>query len=485
LKNKDAIAQYNRAVELIAQQRYGEALVALAAVIRMEPHSADAIYAVGTIFYGQGRYAEAVGAYEAALAERPGFAEAHNNLGVAARANGDTERAVVAYERATQLRPGYADAFANLGTVLTELGEFSRAERAFDRAFQLDPTNVKVLKARFETRAAAPDDPRLRDVESVAMRIESLAPVDRVEAEFLLAKVYSDLEQRDEAFAHLVRANTAHRALIEYDEPAMLGLFARVKALFGPGFLRENAGGGARSEGPIFIIGMPRSGTTLIEQIFASHPRVRAGGELKAIYETVTEFAQTRDAHFPEMLAGCTPQDLRRLGERYLERVGWLAEAERFTDKMPTNFLYAGLIALALPNAKIVHVMRDPVDTCLSCYERHFNEALPYAYDLVELGRYYRAYADLSAHWREVLTPETLLEVRYEDVVADVEAQARRLLDHTGLEWDASVLEFHRTRRTVRTASVQQVRTPLYASAVGRARGYADKLQPLLEALAE
>lgn len=480
----EAIASYNRGVELIELRRYDEALAALAAAIRIEPRSPEAIFAVGTVFQAQGRYAEAIGAFEAALVERPQFAEAQNNLGVAARASGDTERAVAAYTRATELRPDYADAFANLGTALMELGEFSRAEAAFDRAYELDPT-VKLLKVRFEMRAAATGDPRLRDVEDVASRLDSLTPSDRVEAGFMLAKVYADLGRHDEAFASLTRANATHRALIEYDEPAMLAFFERLETVFDAALLRAKAGGGAPAQAPIFIVGMPRSGTTLVEQILASHPRVRAGGELKAVYETIAEAAEERRAYFPEVVASFSPDELRGLGERYLERVGKLAESERFTDKMPANVLYAGLIALMLPNARIVHVMRDPVDTCLSCFEQLFNESLPYSYDLAELGRYYRAYAKLGEHWRRVLSPSTLLEVRYEDVVSNLEPQARRLLEHVGLEWDPRVLEFHRTRRSVRTASVRQVRQPLYANAVGRAGRYGDKLQPLLDALVE
>lgn len=263
----------------------------------------------------------------------------------------------------------------------------------------------------------------------------------------------------------------------------MLTLFERVEAAFDAPFLQRHSGSGASSRAPIFIIGMPRSGTTLVEQIFASHPRVRAGGELKDVYEAIAQAAVGPRSYYPEMLADFAPGDFRALGERYLERVGTLAQGDRFTDKMPTNFLYAGAISLMLPNAKIVHVRRDPIDTCLSCFEQFFNESTPHAYDLAELGRYYRAYAKLSEHWRRVLPPESYLEVQYEDVVADFESQARRLLEHAGLEWNPQVLAFHLTRRSVRTASAQQVRRPLYAGSIGRASRFGTKLQPLIDAI--
>jgi hypothetical protein len=231
---------------------------------------------------------------------------------------------------------------------------------------------------------------------------------------------------------------------------------------------------------------MPRSGTTLVEQILASHPQVFGAGELKLFENSICELrAVTADAPlYPEIASHMVGDDFRTLGERYLAGIRSLApSASHITDKMPTNFMFAGLIHLALPNASIIHVVRDPMDTCFSCFSILFTEGNWQTYDLAELGRYYRDYRALMAHWHRVLPPGRILDVNYEDLVADVEGVAHRILAHCSLPWDKACLEFHRTERVVRTASATQVRTPLYASSVGRSVAYQGLLAPLLAEL--
>jgi hypothetical protein len=232
---------------------------------------------------------------------------------------------------------------------------------------------------------------------------------------------------------------------------------------------------------------MPRSGTTLIEQIIASHPKVRPGGELRDFSRTVAaHFAARGTLPFSEYMSAVAPAEMAAIGDTYVRRLDALAPgAAHITDKMPQNFFSVGLIHLALPNAKIVHSMRNPVDTCVSCFTKLFTGSQDATYELGELGRYYRAYHELMAHWRRVLPAGSFLDVRYEDVVADTEGQARRLLDFCGLEWDAKVLDFHKTDRPVKTASAAQVRQPIYSSAVARWRHYEKHLGPLLEALGD
>jgi hypothetical protein len=233
--------------------------------------------------------------------------------------------------------------------------------------------------------------------------------------------------------------------------------------------MAEEAGGGDPSEIPIFILGMPRSGSTLIEQILASHAWVHGAGERM---------------DFPDLLADLGDRDFRALGAAYAARSGTLAPgAGRVTDKLPGNFLHAGAIHLALPRARIIHSRRDPADTCLSCYTKLFRGEQPFTYDLGELGRYYRAYERLMAHWRVVLPESVFLEVDYEALVADPETQTRRLLAHCGLAWDPACLVFHETRREIRTASAVQVRQPLYGGSVGRWRRHGERLEPLLREL--
>jgi Sulfotransferase family len=233
---------------------------------------------------------------------------------------------------------------------------------------------------------------------------------------------------------------------------------------------------------PVFIIGMPRSGTSLVEQILASHPAIHGAGELPL-------FAGLAANRFGADGAGlssesATPETLRAIGADYLAGVCAAAPAAaRITEKTPANFRFAGLIHLALPGARLIHVRRDPVDTCWSCFARSFENDQNHTYELGELGRYYRAYADLMAHWRSVIPEDAMIEVQYEALVDDLEGQARRLVAHCGLEWDAACLAFHRTRRAVHTASAAQVRQPIYRGSVGHGRSYLALLQKLVDAL--
>ena len=250
--------------------------------------------------------------------------------------------------------------------------------------------------------------------------------------------------------------------------------------------MRASQGVGEPSPKPIFIVGMPRSGTTLVEQILASHPQVYGAGELKLLDRAVVEVHSTmREVlAYPEIALHMSDEHFRELGRRYLAGIQQLAPAAtRITDKMPSNFVFVGLIHLALPNATIIHTVRDPVDTCISCFSKLFTEGNFQTYDLAELGRYYRHYKALMAHWRHALPPGRILDVKYEDTVADVEGVARRIVAHCGLPWDQNCLDFHRTERVVRTSSATQVRRPIYASSIGRRHAYGALLEPLLAEL--
>jgi hypothetical protein len=254
-----------------------------------------------------------------------------------------------------------------------------------------------------------------------------------------------------------------------------------VARVFTPALLAGAVADDESSDLPVFVIGMPRSGTTLVEQILASHPDIHGAGELGTMGRLA---AAIKPPGFPAAVCGLDAADRAAIGRRYLDRVRPLAAGRsRVVDKMPGNFVFAGLIRLALPRARIIHCRRDPVDTCLSCYQRLFLGEQGFTYDLGELGRFYRSYLRLMAHWRQMMPPDRFIEVDYEEVVDDVEGQARRLIDFCGLEWNESCLEFHRNERQVRTASVNQVRQPIYRGSVGRWRRHEAHLGPLLAAL--
>ncbi len=280
-----------------------------------------------------------------------------------------------------------------------------------------------------------------------------------------------------------MRGNALKRQQLAYDEADALARLERLRQGFSPTVMRRSRGQGNPSTLPVFILGMPRSGSTLVEQILAGHPKVHAAGEPPDWLERTmtTVWSDQRGA----ARSSLGPERLRALAKTYLGGLAAMAPAaERVTDKLPGNFQTLGLIHLALPNARIIHTRRDPVDTCLSCFSNLFaNELQPYTYDLGELGRLYRAYHALMEHWRRVLPPDTMLEVDYEDVVDNLEGQARRIIAYCGLDWDDACLAFHTVERAVRTASVVQVRQPIYRSSVGRWRPRDDILRPLLDGL--
>ncbi|MBV8538494.1 MAG: sulfotransferase, partial [Alphaproteobacteria bacterium] len=329
----------------------------------------------------------------------------------------------------------------------------------------------------------AADDPHLAAMREMAKDLDSFDAEARSDLHFALGKALGDVGDYAGSFRHLIDGNALKRRGVAYNEAAVLEFLKSLALVFTREMIAGRQGRGNPSQLPVFIVGMPRSGTTLIEQILASHPQVFGGGELSAFSDVMATFTGLDEA-----LAGADPvaadAALRDVGTRYVDAVKPLAPgALRITDKMPANFRLAGLIHLALPNARIIHARRNPIDTCLSCFGRAFTGDQPFTYDLAELGRYYRAYDGLMAHWRSVLPERNFLEVTYEEVVGDLEGQARRIVAHCGLDWDEACLQFHRTERLVRTASATQVRQPIYKTSVGRWRAYGELLRPLLTAL--
>lgn len=481
----NAIERYRAGVAMAQQDRFGEAASLFRAAIAARPDFPEAFCALGITLMAQGRDADAVAAFGTATALRPDYLDAHVQCGKALLQAGKPGEAIPCFERALALAPGNADLHANLATALLMDGREEEAAARFEQALQIDPRCVLAHYNRSGLKTFRPGDPEIGQMERLVGEPDTGQP-DRLQLHFALGKAWMDVGDADRAFAHLDAGNRIKRGTVDFDIDAEIGRMEAIAAAFSPEVMTRLAGGGSDSELPVFVVGMPRSGSTLVEQILASHPEVAAAGEIAAAKEMLQRLRRPdgRIAPFPAVVAELSPAVIADLARLYLLIMTPLAHGRpRLVDKLLDNYMLLGLIHLCLPHARIIHCRRDPLDTCLSCYATLFGAGQPFTYDLAELGRYWRAYDRMMAHWRALLPTDRFIEVRYEDLVADLDGEARRLVAHCGLEWNDACLEFYRTRRPVASASTSQVRRPIYGSSVGRWKRYRNHIGPLLEAL--
>jgi tetratricopeptide (TPR) repeat protein len=437
---------------LLALGRLTEAEVGARRLTRIEPENPQSWITIGSVSTRLMRQEEALEAYEQAALLKPGEVRLRMSIGHIHKTLGRREDSEAAYKAALAMAPGTAEAYWSLADLKNYL--FSDAEIA---AMQQLLANEKIARS------------------------------NAAQLNFALGKAFEQRQHYAEAFVYYARGN----ALRRLDAPFDIALFerrtARIRAFFDAAFFARHAGSGDPSPAPIFIVGLPRSGSTLVEQILASHSRVEGTMELPNIITITHQFddmVASRDG-YPETV-GTAPAGLfAALGRRYLEETAPLRTGrERFTDKLPNNFSHVGLIHAILPQATIIDARRHPMDSCFSVYKQHFAEGQTFSYDLEDLGRYYRCYLSLMDHWDAVL-PGKVLHFQYEELVRDPEANIRRLLDHCRLPFEAACLSFHETRRSVRTASAEQVRQPLYTSGVGYWRHFEAELDPLRRALGD
>jgi tetratricopeptide (TPR) repeat protein len=475
----------NRGTALNDLSHYEAALADFDKAIALNPSDPAAYANKGRSLAGLQRYDEAIAAYDRALKLNPRLADAWLGRGAVLALRDRYDDAFAAFQQALAINPNLALAHSGVGNTLWELGRLDEAREAYRKALAIDPTCGEFHYHYANTKKITADDSQLAAMEALGAD-DAASPVDRMYVHFALGKAYADIGEHARAFAHWQSGNALKRQQIDYDEASMAACFDEIEAIFTPALIADKSGQGDPSTLPIFVLGMPRSGTTLVEQILASHPAVYGAGELNAFGAVAgpTAGADGKPAAYPQFVPALDGPALKAIGARYAAELRRLAAgASRVTDKMPGNFMFAGMIHLALPNAKIIHTVRDPVDTCLSCFSNLFFGAQDFSYDLGELGRYYARYRRLMTHWHRVLPPGRILDVRYEDVVADLEGQARRLIEHCGLPWDARCLAFNESTRPVRTASATQVRQPIYGHSTGRWRAYEKWLGPLLREL--
>lgn len=398
---------------------------------------------------------------------------------------GMREKAVALYEKAAKLQPQQSKHYYNIACLQRSLGDIENSERNFDRAVELDPSDYEAYKIRSELRTQTPDNNHIDALRQLLER--GIAdPRGKTNVCYALAKELEDIGNAKESFRYLKMGADSRRSVMRYDVKRDLDTIAAIQGAFSAAVFERSHGAHDSAE-PIFIVGMPRTGTTLVERILSSHSDVFAAGELTnfAVQMMNLVRSQSGDAKpsRDDMVRLTTALDFGKLGKAYIDSTRpFTGHTARFVDKLPLNYLYIGLIHLALPNAKIINLVRHPLDTCYAIYKQLFVDAYPFSYDLVELGKYYVAYDRLMRHWDHVL-PGVVYKLSYENLVADFEFEARRLLDHCELDWEPQCLMFHENREASTTASTVQVRQPVYQSSVGKWKLYRNHLEPVVKVL--
>jgi tetratricopeptide (TPR) repeat protein len=409
------------------------------------------------------------------------------------------DKSVASLKRAVELDPSHQKWWYDLAVQQRQVGDISGSQVSLKRANDLDPLDPVILRIYGAEHRFTYGDPQFKRINQALALTDSLPKPRQIELHYAAAKAYEDVGELDTAFEHYHQGGRKQTELSPYREASASGLMRTLRLGMRPSTYEAIKDPGDLSHKPVFVLGMPRSGTTLAEQIISSHPKAFGAGELKLLHRVVdginvngTRIHTPTDpglisTFIPGVDLNCTKLGFGERGERYVQAITAIAAAAgrkdvlRVVDKMPGNYFWTGLIPFVLPNAKIVHTRRHPADTCLSNYRIFFPDGMPWSYDLRNLGKCYRAYHEHMQYWESNLPPGVLLSVRYEEVVADLERMARRIIDHIGLDWDEACLQFYKTERSVKTASLGQVRQPIYTTSVGRWRKYEKYLKPLID----
>lgn len=476
----------NLGAATLAQGKYEEAEQHLREALRIEPALANAQFNLSRMYAEQGRQKEAVEAARKAIDINPNYPDCYIALANAQRAMGELEESLGTLRAGVAINPTHPLLLNDLGVCQLTLGRFEEADASFRRALHAEPrlavAHENLARAR---RFVDQDRAKIDHVESLAAE-GTQDEQGQAHLHFALGKMLDDVGEYERAMKHFASGNALEHARTRFDAAAMRSFVERSRSLFDAAFIEEKRPLGNPSEMPIFIVGMLRSGTTLVEQILASHPVVHAAGELEFFRNASARMAPSLGdgtQPYPECLRALDAGIVDSLSNEYL---GWLGARmggkTRFTDKNPLNFEHLGLMMLAFPNARVIHCRRDPMDVCLSVYMQHFSERHEFAYSFADIAEYHHQYEQLVSHWHGVF-PGRIHDVDYEDLVANIEPETRKMLDYLGLEWNSGCLEFHKTLRPVGTASHWQVRQPLYTRSVGRWRNYEPWLGELREAI--
>jgi tetratricopeptide (TPR) repeat protein len=485
LKDDDAVTCFNLGNALSQKESFAEAVVAYERAVQLNPHHYEALHQLGFALASLERFEDALRAHRRALDLKPDDPRGHEALGATLLLNHKMPAAEASFRRALELGSGSALVWNGLGTALKCLGRFDEASACFRKAMAINPDGAAFYNGLVATGRRVADAAELTRLDAL-LRQSGLPVDDRINAGFALAKLLDEADRFDDAFDHVAAANSLFKqtraaAGDRFDADLVHRTIERMIEAFTSAFFADRRAWGDPSELPVFIVGMPRSGTTLVEQILASHPDVFGAGELQEIPHLSHSLPGPRDRATGHNWDAAS---IARASKSHLAHLRSLdGDAARVIDKLPGNVFHLGLIATMFPAARVIFCRRDPRDNCLSCYFQRFaRNNLLFTYDLVDCARQSLETDRLIAHWLRAL-PIRMCDIQYEALVADQEGESRRLVEFLGLPWDAACLDFHRTERPVVTASVWQVRQPIYTRSVGRWRHYQRHLEPLLEVL--
>jgi tetratricopeptide (TPR) repeat protein len=452
-------------------------------LLGLRPNHFGALNLYGVLQAQSGNLKEGIELVRKSVAVKSDYVEASCNLGGLLRDSGELDEAEKYLKKAVSDKPDYARAHYNLGNVLKDKGNISDAQTEYEKAAELQPELIDACYQLSNFRKFKKDEKYFSALES--LKNKNISAKQKATIAFTLGKIYSDIDEYDKAFENYKQGNelrkTINKVTFNEDEYA-----AYINALIDTvdfDFLEERKGFGIESDLPVFIVGMPRSGTTLVEQIVSSHPLACGAGELTFINEAVAELFDPGETDFSKSIKAFDDKKSKKIARSYIEFLSSFSKsAGKITDKLPLNFVNLWFIKLLFPNAKILHCGRDPIDTCLSCYFHDFEYDHPYKNDLKTLGFYYRMYEKIMGHWKSLFGRD-IMDVQYEKLVADPDSELKKIIAFCGLEWDEKCLEFYNNKRPVKTASYIQVRQKIYNSSVKRWKKYEKHLGDLISVL--
>ena len=453
--------------------------------ISLNPDKAESYVGLSQVLYEKNHPKLALIEAEQATRVDPKCASAFHQVATAKAHLGESDEAISLYSKAMELEPGLTASRLALGHLELEQGNFETARLHFKLAAKSTEDELSALIALAKLEKITPDNPIFQKLEAYKLQAGAMLPQKATAFHYALGECYEKLKRYDDAFRQFETGAKIKRALVKYDTAETDRLTDDLIKTFDRNMIDRLRLSATQSDRPIFVLGMPRSGTTLTESILNAHPQIFGAGELNDLQHLFGGVTSPQHC-LPETIASFSHDALRQRAQDYVEALAKLApDTPHIVDKMPANFQLVGLIHALMPNARIIHVVRNPLDTCLSCYTRLFERSQLHSYDLVELGSYYNNYVRIMNHWRDILPENAFLTVHYETLIDDFEAEARKIISYCGLEWDKGCLDFHKSKRRVRTASVQQVRQPLYRSSKAKWLNYQQQLRPLVDTIGE